>query len=63
MNLSDFIKEVKEGQLAKATFNKEVWFVTMSHGFIRYCNFDRGLIREPIKLTPTNINALYEIRN
>jgi hypothetical protein len=63
MSLNEFLKKVKEGQFAMATFGGETWFVIMSNGFIRYCNYDGGFIRDTISLTPSTINAEYKFKN
>jgi hypothetical protein len=61
MSISELISTLKEGQIAKASFGEQVWYVTKSLGFIRYCSADRVHIGDVVKLTKSNIEAIYEI--
>lgn len=61
MYLADLIMNIKEGQIARATFGGERWYVKLSSGHIRYCNLSGEKIGDAIKLTPSNIKAYYNI--
>lgn len=60
MNLSELIEKLEEGQIAKASFGGNSWFITKFSGFIRYVYVLE--IGETVPLTYSNLNALYEIQ-
>ncbi|MED1125572.1 hypothetical protein [Bacillus atrophaeus] len=62
MSISQLINVMHDNQVAKVMFCGELWYVTKSAGFIRYCNDITGLeIGETVSLTPSNLKAEYEI--
>lgn len=62
MSLSKLLEVLEEGQIAKATFGEEVWYVKRKHVTLWYCN-ENGHVGKGnvVHLVTSNIEAEYEI--
>lgn len=57
--LSEVIARIQEGQIVKAYFANENWYIIKLDGVVRYCDKD-GFPYESVSLTYSALKAIYK---
>jgi hypothetical protein len=60
LKLIELLNTIEDGQIAKANFANETWFVIRVFGTLRYY-FNQEAPTELVPLSYSNLNATYEI--
>ncbi len=60
-SILDVIKYTNNGQVAKATFADETWYVVNCHGQLRYSDEQGDSVMDLVTLSYSNLQASYEI--
>ncbi|MED3792404.1 hypothetical protein P4571_08105 [Niallia alba] len=60
MTVDEMIDNIKEGQIAKATYQYDIWYVVMHKGELYYCT-RYGEIIKLATVSPWNTQAEWEL--